>query len=137
LLALPPERVQRIGVAEIVCAQAEHVDALVQDAAWKCAIWLDGSAEPLAKMSFDVLEDHNVHRAPFAGARMHEWACLDGMGKIDTIPLLTSIDGRAPPVSPKPSLGESLRVHGHWVLLPVEHFTSVDRSRKGSAERRP
>lgn len=40
--------------------QAADVDALVRDAARKCAIWLDGSAEPLATMSFDAIEDHAV-----------------------------------------------------------------------------
>lgn len=53
---------RRPGAAQQTTAPltAADVDALVRDAARKCAIWLDGSAEPLAKMSFDALEDHAV-----------------------------------------------------------------------------
>jgi hypothetical protein len=38
----------------------DDVDALVRDAARKCAIWLDGGAEPLALKSFDAIEDYAV-----------------------------------------------------------------------------
>jgi hypothetical protein len=39
---------------------AEQMEALFRDAARKCALWLDGSAEPLAQRSFDSIEDHAV-----------------------------------------------------------------------------
>jgi hypothetical protein len=39
---------------------AEQREALVQDAVRKCAIWRDGSAEPLSQRSFDAIEDYGV-----------------------------------------------------------------------------